>query len=332
MDYFSGKRVLITGATGLIGSHIVDVLMSRKDIEVIALSHNLHKLEEGFQNYLKEPGFQIISQDVSQPFSPEIGPVDLILHAAGPISGNIVKNRPVDVVTPNIIGTRNCLEFLKNQQEKGKAGRLVVFSSATVYANREPVDLRVNEENTEQSDRLDSPAAVYSQSKRMAEVMAMAYSRQYNMDVVIARFSYVYGHTKFLPDTAFYEFIKEACTGRDLLLNQSGLARRDNIYVDDAVKGLLCISEHGTTGQVYNVSSNGELGNFAAIDEMAEWIAKLAGQSCKTEIKVHYKSEPAQKRYPGILLDNSRLKALGWEVQTGIEAGIAQTIKDYISR
>ncbi len=60
MDYFSGKRVLITGATGLIGSHIVDVLMSRKDIEVIALSHNLHKLEEGFQNYLKEPGFQII--------------------------------------------------------------------------------------------------------------------------------------------------------------------------------------------------------------------------------------------------------------------------------
>ena len=46
MDYFSGKRVLITGATGLIGSHIVDVLMSRKHIEVIALSHNLHKLEE----------------------------------------------------------------------------------------------------------------------------------------------------------------------------------------------------------------------------------------------------------------------------------------------
>ena len=331
----SGKTVLVTGATGLIGSHIVDALMARGDVKVIALSRSADKLEKGFAEYIDEPRFTCIAQDVSDTIQlPDSVAADVIFHAAGPMENKIVANRPVDVIKPNLIGTMNCFELMRAQKERtGVCGRLVLFSSVTIYGNMTDHDITVTEADTAVTEKPDGASACYSQSKRMSEVIAHAYHKQYGLDMVIARFSTVYGDTRFKPDSAFYEFVGKAVSGSDILVNSAGAKRRDNIYIDDAVSALLCICQEGESGQAYNISSNGEKGNFVAVDEIAHVIAAEANACCghDHEVRVVYRQDAA-KRGPGVKLDNAKLKTLGWDLTTSLADGVRLTIRSIVER
>ena len=229
---FEGKTVLVTGATGLVGSHIVNEFMQMDNVHVIALSRSEEKLKKVFGKYLEDARFRIIAQNVSEKINSDIGPVDYLFHAASPMEGKIIANYPVDVVSPNLVGTINCLEYLREQKEvKGKSGRLILFSSVTVYGNNTNNDICVKESDTKVADFLDAVNAPYSQSKRMSEVIARAYGKQYGIDIVIARLSTVYGDTCIVPDTAFYEFINKALKRESIIVNSSSAPRRDNIYI-----------------------------------------------------------------------------------------------------
>jgi nucleoside-diphosphate-sugar epimerase len=329
MSYFSGKTVLITGATGLVGSHLVNKLMAMGDVQVIALSRSEQKLKNTFALYLDSPYFSYIAQDVTQPFDLSEKMVDVIFHAASPISGKTIANTPVDVIYPNIIGTINCLELLRKQRiSSGKNKRIVLFSSATVYGNISGKDVLVSEDDTAIASPLDSGNSAYSESKRMTEVIAQAYIRQYNIDTVIARPSYIYGNAASQPETAFFSFIDKIVANEDIVINNSGLARRDNIYIDDVVSGLLVICEKGETGQAYNISSNAELGNFTAIDETAEIMTKIASDEFNCSSRVLYNSDKSETRMPGIILSNEKLKALGWQLTTSQTNGIRKILAE----
>jgi len=334
MNKWSGKTVLVTGATGLIGSHIVDSLMAMSDVQVIALSRSEKKLKTGFAEYLDKANFQYIVQDISEPLNLDNQIIDFIFHAAGPMEGKIIVNYPVDVIKPNIIGTMNCLEFLHKQHEtKNIKGRLILFSSVTVYGNNTETDIRVKETDTQVTEVLEADGAPYSQSKRMSEVIALAYAKQFNIDIVIARFSTVYGNTRFIPDTAFYEFINKSVAGDDIVLNGSGFARRDNIYIDDAIKGVLLLAVSGKTGEAYNISSGADMGNYLAVDEIARVIAQVAnnkyGRIDDKAVKIQCKNSEHNKRNVGLMLDNTKLKALGWRIETSFEEGINKTLEKY---
>lgn len=330
MNLLSGKTALITGATGLIGSHLVDALMQMGDVNVIALSRNKEKLEQGFAEYIGKPNFQYIAQDVAETLELDGIAVDYIFHAAGPISGQEIKSVPVNVITPNLIGTIRLFEFLRGQEAKtGRAGKIIIFSSATVYGNYEKDDFRVGESDTYAAEQLDSTNAPYSQSKRMIEVIAQAYRRQYNLDAVIVRFSYVYGYARFPTNTAFYAFVNNALSGKDIIMQNSGMARRDNIYIDDAVSGLLLASTCGESGQAYNISSNAELGNFAAIDEMASMMIEIANQKYCHSGKKLAALHTEGPRAGGLILDNTKLKSLGWQLRVSIKEGIEKTMEQF---
>jgi nucleoside-diphosphate-sugar epimerase len=323
MGAYSNKTVLVTGATGLIGSHIVDELMRQEDVKVIALSRSISKLKSGFAEYLNESNFSIVDQDIINPFTFK-ETVDYIFHAAGPMEGKVIRERPMDVINPNLNGTLNCLEFLKKQEkDKGVRGRLILFSSITVYGNNTGDERNVEEKDTDVTEVLDAISAPYSQSKRMSEVISLAYARQFLVDVVIARFSTVYGYTRFIPDTAFFEFIKKGCAGEDIMMNMSGLPRRDNIYIDDAVRGVLLIGSYGVTCEAYNISSNGDLENYASVDEIAQIIAKY------TNVTLIFKSNNDGERMPGLRLNNNKLKGLGWECSVTLKNGILNTLRDF---
>lgn len=330
MNCYSGKTVLITGATGLIGSHLVDTFMQMKDVHVIALSRSSKKLQEGFADYLSSPFFKILPQNISEEISGDLGTIDYIFHAASPMEGKIISNTPVDVIIPNLTGTINCLEFLRKQKQKeGITGRLILFSSVTVYGNISNEDICVEENETRVTDSLDSISAPYSQSKRMSEVIAKAYIRQYELDVVIARLSTVYGDVRFVPDTAFYEFITKAIKRENIILNSSNAPRRDNIFIHDAVSGLLCIAESGLRGEAYNISSNGDKDNYASVDEIATIISDIANRKEGKTISVYYKQKNSKKRNPGLKLNNKKLKALGWEITTSLSDGISKTLDSF---
>lgn len=325
---FSDKTVLVTGATGLIGSHIVDALMAMGDVKVIALSRSKEKLESGFAEYLNNPNFSYIAQDVCEPIDLSVT-VDIIFHAASLVGGKPTAMRPMDAINPNLLGTQNCLDLLLRQRETTCVnGRMVLFSSVTIYGNTEQHDVTVTEDDTAVTERLDTTSAPYSQSKRISEVIALAYYRQFGIDVVIVRPSTVYGPTRFTSGTVFYDFLERAFAGQDIMINNPCAARRDNIYIDDAVSALLWICQKGASGQAYNVSSNGEKGNFAAVDEIAQQIAdsvnmQLAGSH---KVSVMYGESQASKRNAGIKLDNTKLKTLGWELQISMEEGIRCTV------
>ena len=107
MVNYSEKVVLVTGATGLMGSHLVKKIMQVQSAKVIALSRSENKLKEIFHEYVSNDNFRIIAQDAAKPLPADIGKVDYIFHAASSIAGSTVKNNPVDVIEPNIIGTKH---------------------------------------------------------------------------------------------------------------------------------------------------------------------------------------------------------------------------------
>jgi len=337
MSQFAGKTVLITGATGLIGSHIVDKFMSMNDVKVVALGRSAVKIKKGFAEYLSSDMFNYIEQDISEPLNIPDETIDYIFHTAGPMENKIIVNTPLDVINPNICGTQNCLEYLRKQEiEKNVKGRMVIFSSVTIYGNISSDDIVVNEVDTAVTEELNTTGETYSQSKRISEVIARAYNRQYGTDVIIARFATVYGDTRFLPDTAFFEFIRKATSGEDIIINSSGAKRRDNIYIDDAVSALVYLIQKGKSGEAYNISSNGELGNFAAIDEIAMVITDVVnekmGRTADNRSEVFYKEATTEKRNPGLILDNKKLKALGWSLDTDLCTGVHKTIDLYMEK
>lgn len=328
---FEKKKILITGATGLLGTHLVKRLLEYKDCQVIALGRNMQKLKEVFDGYHGLGNLILLEGDVAEKVPSIENGIDYIFHAASPIAGDIIRNYPVSVIKPNILGTINCLEYLRKQMEtSGKKGGMVVFSSATVYANQTNNDYNILEEETSVADTLDAANAPYSESKRMAEVIARSYYKQYGVNVKIARFSYLYGYSKQAPNTAFYEFINKSLCGEDLLLNSSGAPRRDNIFVDDAIDGLLCLCEKGNEGESYNISSSGDKGNFAAIDEIANAIATAANKNIKGVCVNVLFREKVDGRKPGLMLDNMKLKSLGWCINNSLEEGVEKTLKAYI--
>ena len=328
---FTGKNILVTGATGLIGSHLVRALLKAGAAGVVAMSRSEAKLTQCFADLLTDGHFYYVAHDVCKALPPLPVPPDYIFHAAGPMERKVIAEHPLSVIGPNIAGTKNCLEYLlgQSQDESGKQGRLVLFSSVTVYGNNTQEDRSVSEDDTDVTGKLSAFNAVYAESKRMSEVLAQAYISECDADVVIARLSTVYGPTFFEPDSAFYEFIRHAAQDEDIVLQCVDAPRRDNIYVGDAVNGLMVIALRGEIGVAYNISSNGEGDNFGSIVDIAKMAIREADFVFKRKgkAKVVYHQKTLEGRKPGLIMNNKCLHDLGWRLETNMRDGIRATLK-----
>jgi nucleoside-diphosphate-sugar epimerase len=323
------KTILVTGATGLIGKTLVERLALCSDLKIIVLGRDAQKIKFAFAKFLENKNFSYIIADVNKPLPAEIPHVDAIFHAAALINRDAIVKTPVEVIQSSLFALKGLLDLMLSQKREEGNCRLVVFSSMTVYGNNTCNDIVVTEADTSVANSLDAVNSPYSESKRMAEVLARAYTMQYALDVVIARPSWVYGNAPF-PNlgTAVSEFVKKAIEGEDIILNTSGFPRRDNIYVDDVVTGLLTLLNKGEIGNAYNISSSGELNNFAAVDEIAEIIAKITRDKFKLKTKVIYSVGRLEKKAPGVVCDNKKLKALGWTPNVSLEEGLFRTISE----
>ena len=271
------KNVLIAGATGLVGSFLIDVLMRLNEkglfCNVYALSRNAHKAAERFVKWNNVAGFNIISHDINDPINiKDINIFDYVLHLASNTHPLLYSTDPIGTITTNIIGLKNMLDFAVVHETK----RFLFTSSNEIYGENRG-DVELYDENYCGYINSNTLRAGYPESKRCGEALCQAYKSQMGLDVVIPRVTRTYGPTMLLEDTkAINQFIKKAVRGEDVILKSDGKQYYSYTYVADAVSGLLHVLLKGNNGEAYNISDKRY---DITLGELANTIAKVVGKT-----------------------------------------------------
>lgn len=319
------KTLMLSGATGLIGSFLVDVVMrkNRKDqlnCRILALGRNRGKAAGRFPGYMEDPCFSFVLYDVKEPLILEDpGPVDYILHLASNTHPMQYATDPIGTITTNIIGLQNMLEFAAAHQTI----RFVFASSNEIYGENRG-DAELFDEEYCGYINSNTLRAGYPESKRCGEALCQAYIAQKDLDVVIPRFTRSYGPTMLMSDTkAISQFIKKGVSGEDIVLKSAGTQYYSYTYMADAISGLLTILLCGKRGEAYNIA---EEHSDIMLKDLAAVIAGINGKKVIFELPDAVEAAGYSKATKA-RLDGKKLAELGWKPRYDIHQGIARTIK-----
>lgn len=297
-----GRTVLISGATGMIGKCLTDLLMVQKRIRVIALGRNQGRARERLGNYFDDSRFWYISCDVNERI-PECGHVDRIIHAASNTHPKLYSEDPVGTIMSNVLGTKNLLDYGLSHGAK----QFCFLSSVEIYGeNRKDVE-KFDEKYLGYLD-CNTLRAGYPESKRLGESLCNAYREAYGLDFVIPRLSRVYGPGMLWSDTkAISQFIKKAAAGEDIVLKSQGDQRYSYTFVTDAAAGILWSMAMGASGEAYNVVDEE---SDITLGDLAGKLARIAG----TRVVFEIPEENERKGYSAAtraMLDGTKLRSLG---------------------
>jgi len=308
----SQQKILITGATGLIGGCLVDILMSA-DCQVFALGRNEERAQKRFAGYWNNDAFHFIKGDVTQPLSCDIN-FDYIIHAASNASPNFFKEKPIEVIKSNIIGVDNLVQYGMNHKMK----RFLYVSSGEIYGEGSGRSFVESD-----SGYVDcaTPRACYPSSKRAAETLCVSFAAEYGADVVIARPCHTYGPYFTESDNRVYaQFIRSLLAGQDIVMKSPGLQYRSWLYVVDCAIALLTILIKGKKGEAYNVAD--EQSNIT-IRQLAELLAESESKKVVFDIdQVNGNSTPITQA----TFSTEKIAQLGWRPLFSIIEGLAHTL------
>lgn len=317
-EKLSGKAVMISGATGMIGKCIIDLLMLKNiSISVVALSRNEKRARERFEEYWNMDTFQYISCDVNKEI-PECGHVDYIIHAASNTHPLQYSQDSIGTITSNIIGTKNLLDYAVAHQTE----RFCFVSSVEVYGENRG-DVEKFDENYLGYLNCNTLRAGYPESKRVGETLCNAYYQTHQLDFVIPRLSRVYGPTMLDSDSkAIAQFIRKAAAGEDIVLKSAGTQLYSYTYALDAAMGILTVLLKGERGEAYNIS---DTGSEVTLKQITEYLAEDNGMQVVFEIP----DATEQRGYSTAtkaLLATEKIEALGWQAQTHMREGLRKTV------
>ena len=315
----SNCNILITGATGLIGSCLVEVLMSRlnKDYHVYACGRNVERARARFTDYKNDTTFHFLQYDVMKPLDFDID-FDYIIHAASNASPNFFTQYPVEIIKSNINGVSNLIDYGLDHGLK----RFLYLSTGEVYGEG---DGRVFTEEYSGYVDCTKVRSCYPASKRASETLCIAYSKEYNVDVVIARPSHTYGPNFTEADNRVYaQFIKNVLEGEDIIMKSTGCQYRSWCYVVDCVSALLYILLKGENGQVYNIADNS---SNISIKELAEMIAEIGKKKVVMKLPTNIEKE-GYNVVTRSVFSTEKLESLGWKVSGTMKKKMSNTINE----
>ncbi len=318
--------VVITGATGMIGSFLVDVLLYRnrhmhQNAAVYAIGRSIEKARDRFSYCFDDPHFHFVQCDVKQNVAlPDDVRGGYFLHMASNTHPVAYANDPIGTITVNIIGLNNMLDAAVRHG----ADRFIYASSNEIYGENRGDTVLFDEAYCGYID-CNTLRAGYPESKRCGEALCQAYRRSHGLDVVIPRFTRSYGPTMLISDTkAISQFIRKAIAGEDIVLKSEGNQYYSYTYVADAVTGLLTAMLKGEDGRAYNISDER---SDIRLKDLARLIADCTGKRVVFELPSD--SERAgYSRATIVRIDGSAAKALGWHAKYDIAQGIARTIQN----
>lgn len=313
----SGCNILITGATGLIGGCLVEVLMSRseKDYHVYASGLNEERAKVRFAEYADDPAFHFFKYDVLSSLEGDVQ-FNYIIHAASYASPNFFATKPVEVIKSNIYGVNNLIDYGMKHGLK----RLLFVSSGEVYGEG---DGRVFTEDYSGYINSTSLRSCYPSSKRAAETLCVCYGAEYGVETVIARPSHTFGPKFTESDNRVYaQFVRNVIAGEDIIMKSMGTQFRSWCYVIDCASALLYILLKGENGQAYNVAD--ESSNIS-IKELAEMIAEIG----EKKVVIDLPSDSEKAGYNVVtksVLSTDKLKSLGWNIHGNMKEKMKTTI------
>lgn len=307
-----GCKILVTGGAGFIGSWLCDTLVGL-GAKVTCLDNLSSGRIDNIKHLLGNENFDFVNVDVSRWFSEER--FDIIVHGASVPSPYDYMNLPIETMLPNSIGLINLLEnarkngstllFMSTSEVYGDA--MIVPTPETYYGYVNPIGLR----------------SCYDESKRFGEALCMAYFRQYNVDVRIARIFNSYGPR--LDVNARYarvisRFILQALRDEPITVHGDGRQTRSFAYITDTVTALVkMLANDRVKGEVLNIGNPQEI----SILELAEMVIKLTGSQSKIVFTESRPDDP-KRRCPDI---SKTRKLIGWEPKVSLEDGLRYTIE-----
>lgn len=300
-----GSTVVITGATGLIGSQIVRTLIERTNnyhgsIKLVLPVRNVNKAEMMFG---RSDSIDYLPWKIGDAFS-DAAKGDYFVHAACPTSSTAFLHSPIEVISNIVDSAHAVIDLLSTSSFR----QCVCLSTMEVYGS---VEGRVNERMNGALDTMN-PRSSYPEAKRLSECLFASASSELGVPISVVRLAQTFGVGVPRDDgRVFAEFGRSVVSGQDIVLLSDGSKRNSYLSVDDAVTAILFLLVHGNSGEAYNAANPA---TFCSILEMAQMVVEDFGLG-KSTVVFGQDAERAKTFRPGAVLDLdcSRLMGLGWQ-------------------
>ncbi|MBQ9124744.1 MAG: NAD-dependent epimerase/dehydratase family protein [Acholeplasmatales bacterium] len=314
LSAFDNKGILVSGATGMINSLMIDLLMKNNNTRIYCIVRNTNKALERFILHKDNNNLAFVEADLCNEFDFN-QPVDYVIHGASPADPGTFLLNPIDTIMINIKGTDNLLKVAVKSNAK-----FLLMSSGEIYGN--VAEEIIKEDNKGSINTLDVRSS-YNESKRCSETLCVSYGYKYNAQYNIVRISRAYGPTMKLSDKkALSQFMFNGLKHEDIILKSKGNQRFSYTFASDVVTAILTVLLNGVNGEAYNIASDDE--GLSLYD-----IANIIAKKSNTEVKIILPPQEEQMKYSkavNSILDNTKLKEIGWNYQYGLNDGLNITL------
>lgn len=310
LSNFNNQTILVSGATGLVGSQFIKALLKANkllnlNVNLIGLARNEKKAKQIFAQELNDSALQLVYQDIINPIKIE-NSIDYIIHGASITASKLFKEQPVEVIKISIDGTFNMLNLAKEKKVKS----FIYLSSMEMYGTLDDDCYYASEKDLGYLDILNTRSC-YSEGKRMCENICVCYAKEYGVNTKIARLAQTFGSgVDYQDNRIFAQFAKSVIDNNDIVLKTKGESYGNYCFTLDVVSALLIILLKGEQGSAYNIAN--EETNMQ-IKDMANLVAHdIAHDQIKVLFEISEKDlgfAPDVK----LKLNTSALKALGWK-------------------
>lgn len=323
IDKLNHCSVLITGATGMIGSSIAELLFYlneyyNADIKIFLAGREKERMVDRFYKWKIDTDYFFVSFEASEGTVVDVR-VDFIIYGASPADPASYNREPVETMLSNILGLKVMLDLAK----KHNAKNILYISSSEIYGKK------YTQESYKESDYgyvdLLNSRSCYSSAKRAAETLCAAYRKEYGVACVIVRPGHIYGPTITTTDSrASAQFTRKALAGDNIVMKSDGSQLRSYCYTLDCASAILTVLLNGKNGEAYNISNPDSI---VSIREFAEEMANIAS----TKIIFEIPSNEEKNSYNPMnnsSLNSQKLIALGWKSCFNLKDGIIATLRN----
>ena len=315
-DKLSDSTVLITGATGLIGSLCVRTLLLLGNAKRIIVCVR----DETKARLLFGDSVEYFVTDIRKPFVFD-GKIDYIIHCAAVTKSKMMVDYPADTMNISIMGTKNVLDLAIKTNVKS----IVYVSSMEAYGITDICQNPITEEKLGYLD-LTTARASYPESKRACECLCFAYGHQYDLPVKVIRLAQTFGAGMPLEDNRLSMHIAKCVVNKeDIVLHTEGKSLLNFCYSTDSIRGLFTVLLKGVNGEIYNINNDSEI---KSVRETAEMVASRITMNTIKVICECQKSEGFGYAPDAVLkLSSDKAVGLGWSPEINLESAYRRLIE-----